>query len=282
MADISTITSQVTSVSAIVVVSPQATVGYQPQATPPLVQPPALLFHYEGENTATLKSDITDHYIEDNSAIQDNIALKPVMITTHGFIGELNNVVPKVLIPLQVLSQKLTTIGAYVPALSTTALIAYNKAVFAYEIANQTLNAAAQTVGAIANLLSGANGQTVIGNNTIVSQGTLQNQQQTYFQQFFQYWSSRTLFTIQTPWAVFQDMAIDTLRAIQDAETNVISDFEVTFKQMRFASTLVAVVDLTQLQGRLQNQAATGVNLGTTSPPPLTALPAEATSVGVQ
>src|SRR5271170_7629799 len=119
-ASLSTATTGITALSNLIVVSPQSTTGYQPQNPPSASgvistaqQPPAILFHYEGEQTVALESDITDHYIEDNTAIQDQIALKPVMITTHGFIGELNDVPPSFLSLLQSASQKLTTISAY-------------------------------------------------------------------------------------------------------------------------------------------------------------------------
>jgi len=62
--------------------NPKNTVGYQPQNPQNLLGQigggqPALLFHYEGEQRATIESDITDHYVEDNTAIQDQIALRP-------------------------------------------------------------------------------------------------------------------------------------------------------------------------------------------------------------
>ena len=53
------------------------------------------LFNILGEEVVTLTADATDHYVEDNSAIQDHIALKPITITLHGYIGEVNNVPPK-------------------------------------------------------------------------------------------------------------------------------------------------------------------------------------------
>ena len=213
-------------------------------------QSPTLLFHYEGENTITLESDITDHYIEDNTAIQDQIALRPELITTHGFIGELNDVVPPVLEPLKFVADKLTVIEAYTPSLSTTALIAYNTAFQLYQVALEAENSVV------------AAWDTITGN----TEGS-QNKQQKMFQQFYGYWKKRNLFTVQTPWAIFQNMAIKTLRAIQDADTRVITDFDVTFKQMRFASTQLSTpAKSLNFQGRLTNQAASVVNMGTSTP----------------
>lgn len=259
----------------LILVSPQQTTGYQPQNAPSWAKntaapPKALLFNYEGEQSATLTSDITDHYIENNTAVQDQIALRPEIITTQGFVGELNDIAPGALQPLKTAAEKLTTISAYTPQLSTTALLAYANAFALYQTAASVINSAASAWSSI----NGNNGESVINGNTQVdSQGNLagaspnQSQQQIYFQQFYAYWKNRTLFTIQTPWAIFQDMAIQSLRAVQNADTRVITDFEVTFKLLRFASTASTDASLygdnSNFQGRASNQGAVENDLGT-------------------
>lgn len=257
----------------LILVSPQKTVGYQPQNAPSwkkntAPQPKALLFNYEGEQNVTLTSDITDHYIEDNTAIQDQIAIKPEKITTQGFVGELNNIPPAALQPLKTAAEKLTLVSAFVPSLSTTALLAYANAFALYQAASSVLDSAVSTWSSI----NGDDGQSVINGAGITTQPN-QTQQQIYFQQFYAYWKSRTLFTVQTPWAIFQDMAIESVRAVQNAETRVISDFEVTFKLMRFASTQVISGDLynvNNMQGRASSQGSKEVDLGTSTLEPST------------
>lgn len=249
-------TTTATALSNLILVSPQAVIGYQPQNPQSSdgttsQNPPALLFHYEGEQSVALTSDITDHFVEDNTTIQDQIALRPEIITTQGFIGELNDVAPKVLAPLKVIADKLTVVDAYTPALSTTALIAYNEAVLAYSLAQNVSNSATAAWSSINN-----------GNPNV------QTKQQVMFQQFYSYQKNRTLFTVQTPWAVFNNMAIQSLRAVQDADTRMITTFEVTFKAMRFASTIVAnnQADPANFQGRSAQQAAGVTDLGTSTP----------------
>lgn len=270
LSSLAPLTTGATALSNLILVSPQATIGYQPQNlsaqnASPKQQPPALLFHYEGEQTATLTSDITDHYVEDNTAIQDQIAIKPTEVTTHGFIGELNDVAPQGLDLIQQAAQKLTVVSAYTPVLSATAILAYDEAFQLYQVANNAINSAVSTWSSI----TGSGGESVItGQDGFpIAQEPNQNQQQTYFQQFYGYYAARTLFTIQTPWAVFQNMAIKSLRAIQSAETNVITDFEITFKQMRFASTNNSQGDINQLLGYAAAQASTVSNNGATTPP---------------
>lgn len=267
MSNISTLVTGTTAINALsnlVVVSPQNVTGYAPQNAgvvnnnqtanqlPNLSsvqallsgttsfsgllpkQQPSLVFHYEGEQSVTFESDITDHFIENNTFIQDQIALRPEIITTHGYIGELNDIAPFFLAPVKAVADKLTAIGAYLPQISATAQIAYNEAFFAYQTLYNAANAAVNTASALGNLGSSNSnsGETVIGNSGITYSKN-QTKQQIAFQQFYAYWANRVLFTVQTPWAVFQNMAIKTVRAIQDADTAVITDFEITFKRIR-------------------------------------------------
>jgi hypothetical protein len=242
LSGLSAATTSATALSNLILVSPQDVVGYQPQNPPfsdgtPSTAPlrPALLFHYEGEQTAMLESDITDHYVEDNTAIQDQIALRPETITTHGFIGELNDVPTGILKLLKAAADKLLIIGAYTPELAVAAQIAYAEATLVYAAASSLADSAISAWDTLQN----QGGNSVIGSGGLTPQKG-QNKQQTMFQQFYGYWRDRRLFTVQTPWAVFQDMAIKSLRAIQDAETRVITDFEVTFKIIRNASTITS------------------------------------------
>jgi len=263
---LSTATTTANALSNLVLVKPNDNLGYQPQDEKGRPIGTALLFHIEGENQAQLSSDITDHYVEDNTAINDQIALKPEVITVNGFIGELNNVVPEALKPLRIAADRLQILTAYTPELSVASQVAYNAAEQLYRSA---INAKAAIDSWRTVNLSGQQ-VNVIGSNGLRDQtpNQSQTQQQIAFQQFYGYWKKRTLFTIQTPWAIFQNMAILNLRAIQSEDTKVITDFEVTFKMMRFAEVKRTQTLYTpaNFQGRLQNQGASEVNLGVQNP----------------
>ena len=60
--------------------------------------PPAgiagFLFDLQADDEIHLQSDITDHYVEDNTAIQDHIALRPEEITLKGLVAELTDASP--------------------------------------------------------------------------------------------------------------------------------------------------------------------------------------------
>lgn len=250
--------------------NPAGTKGYQPivMADPDaffdfLSTPPALLFHYEGENTATFESDITDHFVESNTSVVDQIGLRPELITVSGFIGELNDILPLPLRLLQTAANTLLTVDVYQPQLSITALEKLNQATLLYESAASVANSA---IAAWSSLAGSSSTVGSLGGVTSVGTG-VQNMQQNMFQQFYGYWSSRTLFNVQTPWAIFQNMAIKTLRAIQDAETRMITNFEVTFKRIRTAETKTTNVD-PQSIGRALTQGADLSDNGTTSGTP--------------
>jgi hypothetical protein len=263
------ITTAATTLSNLILVSPQTTVGYQPQNPSSNdgqthQQPPAFVFDIEGENMVKLQSDITDHFVEDNTAIQDQWALRPEIISTEGFIAEINNVPPPGLKTVKAIADKLVVIDAYTPVLSTTALIAYNTAFQTYQVAQNAARAAVASWSSIRNAVTGSaeDGESVINANGLQKQPN-QTRQQQAFQTFYGYWKSRTLFTVQTPWAIFQNMAILGMDTVQDEKTKMFSTFKVTFKMIRTARTIV-IPKVTQ--GRLNSQSAGATDIGTTQP----------------
>lgn len=260
-----------TNLGNLVLVTPSQVKGYQPQNPPDsygnpsqLAPPPAFIFDFEGEQTAEVTSDITDHYIENNSSIQDQIALKPVKITTKGFVSELNDVPPFFLQIAKTIANKLTTVDAYSPGISTTALLAYNQAFQAYQIATNLVNSAVSAWATVA----GGGVSVITGQADFPIQLQLnQNKQQTAFQTFYGYWANRTLFTIQTPWAIFEDMAIERLHPVQSEDTKTFTTFECTFKQIRTAMTSNSSQQSTVSQLRRQNQDSSKVSQGVSTPP---------------
>ncbi len=153
---------------------------------------------------------------------------------------------------------------------SETALIAYNEAFLGYQVAINAKNAAVSSWTSISNIGSTDPnaGQSVIGSSGLKKETRAQSKEHIAFQQFYGYWRDRTLFTVQTPWAVFQNMAIKSLRAVQDAETRVITDFEVTFKMIRTVKTASTPGIAKTVQGRLAAQGASATDLSATAPPP--------------
>lgn len=258
----------------IVVVTADTTHGYQPlkpklkggvQTKPQ----PSLMFHYEGEQIANIESDITDHFIEDNTAVADHIAIKPETFKTSGYIGEVNNVLPLPLQLLQRTAEVLVAVRGYFPQLSITALRAYNQALLIYETAESVYESAISTYASFSDDVYKERELRNPFTDADLGSGTLdtgskrglpskQTEQQVMFQQLYAYWYTRTLFNIQTPWCIFTNMAILSLRAIQDADTRLITDFEITFKKIRTANSVTEPSKLKA--GRDALQSAKGQN----------------------
>lgn len=256
---LASLSTAATSLSSLILATPNVVKGYQPQnpfnpdgSISTLKPPPTFIFNYEGENKVTLDNEITDHYIEGNTALQDHIAQKPEIISTNGFIAELNDIAPAVLQPLKSAADRLTTISGYLPGLSLSAQIAYNEAAFLYANAQNAANAAT----ALWSSIGGGSNQN-------------QTKQQIAFQAWYGYRQANTLFTVQTPWGIFSDCAIQNITTVQDDTTQVVTEFSVIFKKMRF-STTQALTSANILEGRAAAQAGQNVNLGTSTPVPAT------------
>lgn len=262
---------ELTGVSNILLVTAQSSqsnlLGYQAQSGPVLssnapTYVPTFIFHYEGEQIVTIEADITDHFVETNSAVQDQVAQKPVEISTHGFIGDLNNVVPPSLQAKQaVVMSVLGNVSAYNPSLAISALNAYNQAYQAYQIANDL----AQSVPSVNSLLGSK-----------YSSWAAQTSQASAYSYFWQQFQQRIFFTIQTPWALFRNMQIKTMRAVQGEDTRTVTDFQLTFKQIQFAqaiytgTTSAGQYSASDMAPRAAGQATAPVNLGTNVPGPTT------------
>jgi hypothetical protein len=249
----------------LALVTPQQNQGYLPQVGDGKTIPPSILFSYEGQQRVILESDITEHYVEDNSTRSSNIALKSPRITVKGYIGEIETSLPASLQFLSTIADKLTTLGILVPGLSVQAQKVYQDALFAYQVGEQIFNAGVNAWNTISNVTQT---QAVVGNEGIagfdsntgrVKDLNVQNRQQLAFIQFYGYWQNKTLFTVQTPWAVFQNMAISKVEPFQDADTLDRTEFSVEFKMIRTVSTRR---EKNQRQGRLNEQGAPLINNG--------------------
>lgn len=270
---LSSFTTAAQAISNLVLVTPQQTVGLQPQNFPDAegrpstdAELPSFLFDIEGDQEISSVSEITDHWVENNTAIQDHWALRPLSYTVSGFIGELTTTVPGALKVIREIADRLETVGAYLPQVSVTAEIAYATAFQLYQVGANAAKSAVNAWGTINNSLSGANGDTLISGGGI-SEGKNQNAQQIAFQKLYGYQAERRLFRVQTPWAVLTDMAIESIKAVQDKNTREMTGFTVTFKMIRTAYTETrSPGESLSLNSRLDQQSSPLVHLGNSKP----------------
>lgn len=214
-----------------------STAGEMYLVAPEKIESEVYIFDTRGEEEASLESDITDNWIEDNTTMQDHIGLKPLMITLRGYVGELTNKTDADLQQLidkyRNLSPKLPNLtvaplNPFLPKLTTQAQYIVNRAEEVYGIYKK----ANQTVSRLEDKLAGVPTPPNVSN------------QQKVFGKFYELWKTRTLCSVYTPFGVRNSMAIQSLNARQAEDSAYISEFSVTFKEIRIAGSVLSYNDV--------------------------------------
>lgn len=227
------------------------------------------IFDYEGDDQITLESDITDHFAEDNSSIQDHIALKPYRVILRGFVSEL--VLPSksqgFFGALTTLQQNVASAPAYLGKYTPQGLQKLQgKASKAISQVQNYANTASQYLNQAKNLAALFGG----------ASGAATRQQQA-FSVLASLRDQRQICNILTPWCFLPGMAIESLVLIQPKESKTRSDISVTMKQMRFVDVQGSQNTSATHSGRAGSMYQSKTNLGLTSGTP-TAL--ASTSIG--
>lgn len=213
------------------------------------------VFDIAQDENIDLVSSITDHYIETGSPVQDHIAFRPERVSVRGFVGEYKDIITGKKSKLEKITQKLTTLASYLPPLSKAASSVYENL--------NTIN----KDNAIKNLVN-------VGEDLFSAYRDInipQNEQQKAFIYFEALRNAKVTFTIQTPFRYYTDMAIESMRVTQSANTKDQSDFSITFKKIRYVDTEIKRIDQNassqvengETQGRLQQQSKSTTNKGT-------------------
>lgn len=218
------------------------------------------LFDYEGDDQMSLDSDITDHYAEDNSSIQDHVALKPYRIVLRGFVSELT-------LPatsqgffgaLTTLQSNIASVPAYLGKYTPQSLQKLqgqaSKAVSQVQdyanTASQYLNQAKNLAG----LFGGSSGAPTRQQQAFGFLAALRDQRQ--------------ICNVLTPWCFLPGMAIESLVFMQPKDSKTRSDISVTMKQMRFVDVESSQNTTATHGGRAGFQYQSQTNLGLTSGTP--------------
>lgn len=188
--------------------------------------PPAgiggFLFDIPGDEEVRLKSAISRHFVENNTPISDHIALDPEQVTVRGLVAELvaGVTTPS---PVAAIANVLPLLGVMMPPLTIA----------------QTAAAAATAVGTFLQTqsLSGQQSLYQYFQATAPGRANLTRQQNAalFFQQA---WWGRQLFSVETPWGIWTNMAISDVRMLQSKESRYISDFAIVFERIRVAGDI--------------------------------------------
>jgi hypothetical protein len=205
------------------------------------------VFDIEGEAEIQLDSDITDHYVEDNSSRHDHISLKPEKIVLKNYVGELKNIVEDETIKGVVnVATKLVTIANYAPAVAD-GVSNLKTALKGQTDFNQSIDNVADLWSAVKNM------------NPFAS---AQQQAYVYFKSL---WKQKILVSVQTPYEFITQCAFLSVRAHQAEDSKYITDFTVTLKKINKTSTLLVPFDKNKYQNRAAQQNAPEVNKGKAS-----------------
>lgn len=198
------------------------------------------LFDVPLTENISFSAQITDHFTEDNSSIQDHVALEPIRITLTGKVGELVYTRLAGLTFLSAAIDRLAPLNVFSPEqglMATKAIAAANEVKAAVDTVQKTYNNLAD----------------------IFKDKPSLNNQQAAFAVFEEYFNGRALLSVETPWKTYKDMVIESFSADQSEETTMETTFTLTFKQMRFIQT---ITNTGKLLGRIAEQASTAKEVG--------------------
>jgi len=173
-------------------------------------------------------------------------------VTVSGYVGEYKNIQSNEPSRLQKITQKLTTLGSYLPPMSDAAKAIYDglKGKNESSVLSGVMSAtASNAVNTGLDVYKAYKNINMPGNN-----------QQKAYLYFEALRNSDALFTIETPWRTFTDMCIKTMRAVQGETTNDITEFEITFQKFNQVSTGFSLVE--NAQGKLAAQKSGVVEKG--------------------
>lgn len=204
-----------------------------------------VIFDIIESDAISIQADITDHYVEDNTAVQDTMALKPIEITLRGFVAE--KVYERSLMitgEIENAFSKINPISALIPQISNYANVVVNASRYVESSINRYIN----NFKSIKDIFN-KNKTPQVSKQMAVAQNLLNLR------------NSRTLVTVKTPFGTFDNMLILDAQMEQGDNTTV-SDLSVTLKQYNSVTTQLVNIDYKKYAGRLAQQKAITENLG--------------------
>lgn len=203
-----------------------------------------------GDETLTVDSDVTDHYVESNTAYQDQISIKPKIYTVSGEVGELvwyqkdsaSQIFGQV-------AQRLEGVISFLPVRSKSFNQFKDKAM---KVA-QWVDTASNVASKISNLWNSA------------TTGSLTHQQQAYQELLAMRDNRQPLPMIKTPWGILQDYVITNIKLTQPKETKDKSFISISFKEFRTVSVSTVKFDPEKYQGNAVFEHQPKTDNGTTS-----------------
>lgn len=208
------------------------------------------LFDIPREDSVDLTTDVTDHFTENNSFINDHVVNKPITLRLSGFQGELIFERPSGIAgAAQQIQNRLETVEAYLGERTPGAVQRAQEIVGQAQNAIATINQTLDRVQNVIGLLGGEEGP------------ELTRQQQAY-NELTAFRTARTPVTVRTPWAYYNSMIITSIGFVQAEDSQDYSDITVTLKEFRVAQTQTVSFDEDLFASRNQIQDAPSEDQG--------------------
>lgn len=205
------------------------------------------IFDIIEQDTYEISSDITDHYVEDNTAIQDHWAQHPKRYTLKGLVAEkiYKRTTPQSDL-LQANISKLGPVASFFPQVSSYAA---------------TVIAASRLIETKVNALvkQAKNIKAIFSKDQTPQDFKTQQQKVVEYLEYLK--ENRILVSVSGPYGRLENMAIESAVPTQ-GDSRHKSDVTVTLKQLRFTSVEIVPLDATAYKSRYDGQVAAAQNLG--------------------
>lgn len=211
-------------------------------------------FHVPQSEQIKMSSEITDYFVDNNSAVQDHIARKPIIITLKGLQGDYFYSVNQIEDTLALVTPTLSLVKQFLPKLNNATMqlhLKKNTSKFVYD--NETgkietnIEVNKRTFNAI-DLFK-----------TFQDLYKLKSAQTRAFFFFEAMWKSQALFSVETTWKRYDNMCIQDLTPIRDKNADI-TEFNITFKQI--TRTQTQYEDLKNSAGRTRAQLMDKIKKG--------------------
>lgn len=207
-------------------------------------------FHCPQSEQVNMESDITDHYTDINSAVQDHIARRPITITLNGFQGEYYYTVHPIENMISKVAPLFTLVEVFKPKLDDwTKRIKARKDELPLIQFKEDGTATKTYQNKIIDKEFNAIDVWKIFQNIY----KLKSPQTRAFFYFEALWQSEILFTVETSWKRYDNMVIQKVTPLRDNNADI-TDFSVTFKQIGITTSKSESIK--DVAGRLKAQAA--------------------------
>lgn len=197
-----------------------------------------------GDESLSVESDVTDHYVESNSAYQDQISLKPKIYTVSGEVGELtwyqrdssSQTVGQV-------AQRLEGVASLLPTRSK-----------GFQQMKNTVMKASQWVDTASNIYDRFDSLT-----------PMTNKQMQAYNYLLSWRNIRLPLTVKSPWGILENYVITSLKLTQPKETKDKTIIQITFKEFRTTSVSTIKFDESKYQGNAAFEREPNVDNGKTA-----------------